>query len=314
MENKLLSVMESGEPWALDHEEVVRDSVLQPDGDNVPGYSGVNSGLTVQHPGGDPRCSNPERVEGLGSYPDPPGGAPRNTGSLPPSNVLNHFLGGPLVPPQSSSVRQGGVTRVEVTTGRGSVGTSLPSEHSNFRPGPALQKASRLDSDMGESITVEDSTSRDRNHVSHTTQPNVSFSVRNNVRDIEDRAMIDAFITQVGFLTEQVGNLRKDNEAFRFALQHSTMNMAAGSGLCGNSVTQGRGDPVSLPKNTLNSQNQAPASFHPTPATHSSLHVGPHRESQNHSRGMADEAGEDASIQGEDQNVGRYDLTDSDSP
>ena len=304
---KIMDVLNTDEPWTLDHEEVVQDS----DTIHLPGYEGVmGSGLAVPFPNGAPQCPNSKRVEVVDSLPDPPGGRSSgiHTGSLPAGNVQNHFHGGPLAPPQSSSVCQGDVTRVEVTTGRGSRGGLQPFEHDNARRGPTLQNASGSII-RGDSITIEENTSRDRNYVSHTTQPNLKYSVHNNVQNVEDRAKIDAFLTQVGFLTEQVSNLQKDNAAFRIALQHSTMDSAASSGRGVNSVTCHQSDPTSLPMGSIVGQNKAPMNLVlPSHAANKPMHSGADVDFQSCNYRVARNYGEDASIQSEEGNTSRYDL------
>ena len=307
----ILSVLNTDESWVLDHEEVVQDSVFVPVSESLPGHRGVmGSGQAVQFPGGAPQCLNPERVEGVNSLPDPPGGQSSGiiTGSRPTGDVQNHFQGGSLAPPQSSSVCQDGVTRVEVTTGRGSKDKHQPFEHARRRLGLTLPNASVPNLDRGASITVEDYDSRDRNYASHTTRPHLQYSVQNNVQNIEDRAKIDAFLTQVGYLTEEVGNLRKENAAIRIALQHSNLDTAADSGRGIDSSSRPQSDPISLPASSNVGQNKTSVNFLPNRAVDKPMHIGTVVDSQGRNIRVAQNFNEDVSIHGEDGNASRYDL------
>ena len=324
-QKKPIYVLDSNEPWSLDHEEVIQSLDVMTGGDNNPVYEGVNGpGLAVRVPGGASLRSTPKQGEGSGGLACPPGEKIFSgvTGTQHFRNVQNHSQGGSSFLPKephrdlaAGKRSRDDVTRVEVTTGRGSGRFSTPPEHGNNYLGLQQHKLQQSDTNNNENIiTIEDIHGRDRNYVSHTIQPNLQFSVQNNVQDMEDRATIEAYLKQVGFLTEQVGNLQKDNTAFRVALQQANLNVAADSGR--NFTYHGpvQSDPFSLPggsglcgKKTARDHTNPPLPSHSeNPVMYSGADYG--GEPQSHHYRYTSDSREEASIHGESRNISRYGL------
>ena len=271
-----IHILDDSNPWTMDHEEVIHDVNEISEVIN-PVRKGVRTTIAT-------RTSIPESGKVTGSSVVPPGD----------SKAQSSYSG---------QLHQG-VTRVEVTSGRRSDRVKSP-EHSFDFLGLLRGGNHTLKPNNTEAVITSGGVGRDPNYnlLSHTNQPNMHFSVQNNCKDPEDRQLIKTLFEQMGFLTEQVNNLKKDNMTFQVDPQQK-LN-AASSG-----TSQYQSVPLDLPGGSgqgvsINPHDQYNSIF----SSHSKKSRMPgnyFKESQFHSNEeVARDLEDDASVCSEDRNLSR---------